>query len=373
VIPADLGAELARAIGAVVDAGIWPAAAARVTVSGTWRPAPDTAAGRYATSLPFELGRLTGESPAEVAGRLARLISAADWIGLAEATGGGYLTVTVSPAALAGVAVRLARAGPDCARSAALRGEHHTGRPLPDLAAATGWQAAWQDQAAALTDRLAAAAGATVTPQADRSPTAQPAPAQPAPRQAAPGPVTEAAGPLAGAVGYAGSDAVRYWLARSPASPVAAPAVLARPAGRFPVTRDLVDPWCAVSFAHADAASVLRWARGLGAQRLEPDGRLAGLLGEPAELALLTALSWLGERVAGAARRGEPAELPRYLEELATEWLSCRESCPALPFGGRAAPRDPAGISARLWLAAATATALAAGLQLIGIDARERR
>ena len=362
MIPADLSAELARAIGEVVGSGMWPAAAGRVTAGGTWRPAPDGAAGRYATSLPFELGRLTGQRPAAVAGRLARLISAADWIGSAQATGDGYLTITVSAAALAGVAVRVARAGPQCARSDALRGVRLTGRPLPDLVVAASWRAAWQDQAAALTGRLAEAAGATVTPQADRSP----------PGPAVPGPVPGSAGPVAGAVRYVGADAVRYWLARSPASPEGAQADLAEPAGRFPVAHDLGDPWYAVGFAHADAASVLRWGRGLGLVRLEPDGRLAGLLGEPAELALLTGLSWLGERVAGAARRGEPAELPRYLEEIAAQWLTCRESCPALPFGGRAAPRHPAGISARLWLAAATAAALAAGLRLIGISARER-
>jgi arginyl-tRNA synthetase len=362
VIPADLSAELARAIGEVVDSGMWPAVAVRVTAGGTWRPAPDGAAGRYATSLPFELGRLMRQSPAEVADRLARLISAADWIGSAEATGDGYLTITVIPAALAGVAVRLARAGPECARSDALRGVRLTGGPLPDLVAAASWQAAWQDQAAALTGRLAEAAGATVTAQADRLP----------PGLAVPGPLMGSAGSVAGAVGYVGVDAVRYWLARRPASPAAAPADLTAPAGRFPVTYDLGDPWYAVSFAHADAASVLRWGRSLGVVRLEPDERLAGLLGEPAELALLTGLSWLGERVAGAARRGEPAELPRYLEELAAQWQTCRENCPALPFGGRAAPRDRAGISARLWLAAATAAALAAGLRLMGISARER-
>jgi arginyl-tRNA synthetase len=166
-------------------------------------------------------------------------------------------------------------------------------------------------------------------------------------------------------VDYAGADVVRYWLA-------------ARPAGRTRelgrevcVSRDLADPCYSVSFAAADSASVLRWAADLGMRRSEPDARLPELLAQPAELALLTQLSWLAERVAGAARRRRPAELPRYLEELAAAWLACRESCPALPFGGQAAPRDPAGISARLWLADATATALAAGLNMVGITPPE--
>jgi len=134
----------------------------------------------------------------------------------------------------------------------------------------------------------------------------------------------------------------------------------------------LSNPAYAVSFAHADAASTLRWAADLGLARAEPDGQFPALLGEPAERALLGQLSWAGERVAGAARRGRPAELPRYLEQVAGVWLACREECPALPFGGRAAPRTTAGISARLWLAAATATVLAAGLRLAGIVPPDR-
>jgi arginyl-tRNA synthetase len=117
---------------------------------------------------------------------------------------------------------------------------------------------------------------------------------------------------------------------------------------------------------------VLRWAADLGLGRTEPDERLAGLLGELPERVLLTRLSWLAERVAGAARRARPDELPRYLEEVAGAWQECRESCPALPFGGRAAPREPAGISARLWLAAATHAVLSAGLGLTGVAAPER-
>ena len=123
----------------------------------------------------------------------------------------------------------------------------------------------------------------------------------------------------------------------------------------------------AVSFAAADAAATGRWATELGLARVEP--LEAGHLGQPAEIALLTELSWVAERVAGAARRRQPHELPRYLERLAGAWLDCRESCPALPFGGRAAPGTATGISARLWLAEAAATALAAGLDLVGVRA----
>ena len=353
MIPADLGAELTRAIGQAIAAGELPGAAASVSAAGTWRPPPDRDSASYATSLPFELAELAHAEPAVIAERLAHGLQGLDWISAAQPTGGGYLTLTVTPDALASLAVRIARAGKDCARSTALRGATRPLPPLPDLAAASSWPEAWHSQADALAGRLAAAAGATSQEQPQR----HSRPGHPRP---------ERPGPVADAVAYAGVDAVRYGLAR----------VLTDPAGEIGldhfVRADLADPYYAVCFACADSASTLRWAADLGLSREEPDERLAGLLGGPAETALLGQLSWLAERVAGAARRGRPAELPRYLEETARAWLDCRESCPALPFGGRAAPGSAAGISARLWLAAATRTVLATGLELIGVTPRDR-
>jgi arginyl-tRNA synthetase len=359
VIPADLGAELARAISDLVAAGVLPAGAVPVSSSGTWRPAPGRPAGTYATSLPFALASPAGLAPAIIAAQLGQAAGTATWITSTEATGVGYLNIRVTPAALAQVAVRTVRAGPGCARSDALRGVRRPMPPLPDLAAQPGWKQAWQAQAAALAGRLAAAAGATAA-GATATTSPEPEPSRAA-RPAARADGGTAGQSLADAVDYAGADVVRYWLAARPAGRT-------RELGReISVSRDLADPCAGVCFAAADATSVLRWAADLGIRRSEPDWRLPELLAQPAELALLMQLSWLAERVAGAARRGRPAELPRYLEELAAAWLTCRESCPVLPFGGRAAPRDPAGISARLWLADATATALAAGLNLIGI------
>jgi hypothetical protein len=179
-------------------------------------------------------------------------------------------------------------------------------------------------------------------------------------------------------VAYAGDDAVRYWLARLPASRAG---VLDQviSVSRDPAASGERQPYAAqpyllrdlapVTFALSDAAATGRWATELGvarADRAGPPG--AAPLGCPAEIVLLTELSWLAERVAGAARRRQPAELPRYLERLAAAWRDCREACPALPFGGAAAPRDADVASARLGLADATRTALAAGLGLIGVN-----
>ena len=398
MIPADLGAELAAAIKDLVAAGRLPARAAGLSTAGTWRPAPgrlapDAVAGgaaRYATSLPFELARLTGEEPRAIAAELGRAVMRAGWVASAEPAGAGYLTIGVTAAALTGVAVQISRAGASCMRSDALQSVSRAAPPLPDLAAPLSWRQAWRDQAAALAGRLAQAAGATAVPLGNPSADAPSPDAQPASRAAGSGSDGPISSTVAEAVAYAGADAVRYWLARMPAAragldqaasvghdPVGQygppsdsaplePAPPSYPAPVYPAPSYLRD-FAAVSFAAADAAATGRWAAELGLARLEP--LVAGHLGQPAEIALLTELSWLAERVAGAARRRQPHELPRYLERLAGGWLDCRENCPALPFGGRAAPGAAAGISARLWLAEAAATALAAGLDLVGVSA----
>jgi hypothetical protein len=407
VIPADLGADLAAAIEDLVAAGRLPPSAAGLSAAGTWRaapalPAPDSpaagaaggsTAARYATSLPFELARLTGEEPRAIAAELGRAMVRPDWVASAEPTGAGYLTIGVTAAALAAVAVRISQAGASCVRRGALQSVSRPAPPLPDLAASLSWRQAWRDQAAALTGRLALAAGVTALPSdpkpAGESPSGRAA-AEPwlagssgaallpggDPGRPRAGSGSAASSTVAEAVAYAGADAVRYWLARMPAARAGVldqaasagrdparphePPLHAAPLSSVPLyLRDLA----AVSFAAADAAATGRWAAELGLARLEPLD--AGQLGQPAEIALLTQLSWLAERVAGAARRGQPDELPRYLERLASAWLGCRENCPALPFGGRAAPGGAAGISARLWLA--EATALAAGLDLVGV------
>jgi arginyl-tRNA synthetase len=139
-----------------------------------------------------------------------------------------------------------------------------------------------------------------------------------------------------------------------------------------PVRYHLDNPVYAVRYAHAHAASTLRQAADLGLGAGSAAGFAPCRLTNPAERALLAALSWLPERVAWAAGSERPGEFARYLEEIAGTYRDCREACPALPFGGRGAPRDEPGIRARLWLVTATAAALAAGLGLLEVSAPER-
>jgi arginyl-tRNA synthetase len=324
------------------------AAALGVRASGTWRPAPGGAPGRYATSLPFRLVGEAGANPAEIAVGLAARLRGERWIEEARVTGGGYLTVTVTASALARLAVRVTEAGAACAASDALRGTAVSAPACDDPATAPTWAAARQLVAGAVTGRLAQHCGASLT--LDNRPV----------RAAPPGQAPAAA------VALAGTDAVRYALVRS------------APAGAEPIDAarcakgGLENPFFLVRYAHAQAASVLRWAGDLGVERGAAAEFRADLLSHLGELELLTAMSLLPERVAAAARRRRPDVVARHLECLASRWLDCAEGHPALPFGGRPAPRDGAEASARLWLAAAAQTAIAAGLRLLGVAAPER-
>jgi arginyl-tRNA synthetase len=322
------------------------------TTAGTWQPAPPDnapAPGTYGTPVAF---RLAGGRKAQgVARTLAAALRRADWVCSATVTG-GYVTVTVTQEALARLAVRIVAAGPACAHSTALADATFAAPPAPDLATAPDWADARRRLAAHLTGRLAEAAGAHTIPSlhAERNPVASPAPGQ-------------APGPVADAIAFAGAGEIQYALARIP-----------------PGTQAGVDPGCAaqrrldvpayaVRYAHAHAVSALRQAAELGLNLGEAAEFGPRLLAHPSELVLLDELSWLPERVAGAARRARPDTFPRYLERLAGAYFDCQEQCPAVwPGIGEGGPQ----VVARLWLAAASATALRAGLDLLGVDAPDR-
>jgi arginyl-tRNA synthetase len=384
VITGDIGAELASAVRAGVAAGeLPPGARDRACAAGTWRPAPAGmgAPGTYASTLPFVLAEATGLAAASVATVLAARLERAAWIAAASVTGDGYLTVAVTANALGALAVRVALAGDSSAQSTALRGVRRCVPAGPDLAGASTWTQAWQLATATAAGRLAAAAGADVTVKTDPERPGPPGPAvvadpvrgvaaEPGPAAVA-GPVRDSLaaggpGPVAAAIAFAGADAIRYALLRSRTGGGA------RIDAGSSVRHVPGNPYFDVCFAHADAAAASRWAAGLGLHRGAPGEFVPGLLSHAAEHELLDAISWLPERVAAAARRGQPQPFTRYLEDLAGAYLGCRESCPALPFLGRAAPRDDAAMRARLWLASAARAALGAGLRLLGVHAPER-
>jgi len=341
-----LTADLDRLLAAEISAR--QAGSPAITSAGIWQPAPPgSAPGTYATPVAFRLG----SDPLPIATALAGTLRRADWVRVATVTG-GYVTVTVTPDALGALATRITAAGPACARSTALAGTAVSAPPAPDLAAAAGWADARRRLAAFLTGRLAEVAGARIVPSESKERRATPA--------RRPGPAT---GPVADAIEFAGAGAIRYALARLP------PGAPAKVDPGQAAAQHLGVPAYAVRYAHAHATSTLRQAADLGLSRGKTAEFQQRLLAHPSEQALLDQLSWLAERVAGAARRGRPDVFPRYLERLAGAYLDCREQRPAvwpgMTTGGPA-------IAARLWLAAATATALRTGLDLLGVDAPVR-
>jgi arginyl-tRNA synthetase len=289
--------------------------------------------GHYASTLPFLLAQATGQKPDTVAALLAPRLAAHPWVAQAEASH-GYLTCAVTPEALTSQVVNPA--------SDILRGMTS---PPPALTPLAG----------EISRLLARTAGATFPPE--RFTLGPPAPA--GPQRATPEDIGEA-------VAYAGPDPVRYALIKAPATRLRPAAV------RASVRYHLDNPVYAVRYAHAHASATLRQAAELGFRRGDAAGVPPHLLAHPCERVLLDAMSWLPERVAWAGRRGRPGDMARYLEELAGAYHDCRESCPALPFGGRGAPRDESMVQARLWLVTAARATVGAGLGLLGISAPER-
>jgi arginyl-tRNA synthetase len=432
VITGDLDIALANAIRAARTTGYLPAAPAprpdngtpststsgtstsktgipstdTPSTAGTWRPAPPGAGGgpgTYSTTIAFLLaqrGRVwpaqrvkapkaqrragrtrsrdlpaRATTPQDIASRLAASLRTRPEISDVTVTGGGYLTIAVTPDTLAALTVRVTEAGPGCARSDALRGITLTAPHRIDLTTARTWDEAYQLLVSEVRGRLAAAAGAQVLWE-KKDPSERLHPSDSPPRTKS--------GPVADSINFAGADAIRYALCRlHPPGPGHSLGPrrglgLGRMPGQAAVdaravaAQHLGNPAYAVRYAHAHAASALRQAADLGLDKGDAAHAQLRLLAHPRERALLDAMSWLPERVGGAARRGRPDVLAAYLEDLAAAYFDCQEGCPAVPPG---LPDEPPGrpvTRARLWLAAAARTALGAGLGLLGVAAPDR-
>jgi arginyl-tRNA synthetase len=364
---AAAAAAAARSGGLTGDGGL---AADPGLAAGTWRPVPAEAGGgpgSYATTLPFVLAHRLAADPARVAAVLAvalRPILAQAEISEVSVTGGGYLSLTLTPDTLARLAVRISLAGPGCARSQALDGVRVSAPRGSELAAARDWADAWQRLTAEQSGRLAEAAGAEVT-------WVPPVPEKNGPGDCGPGDC----GPVAEAVAYAGEGAVRFALSRLASGPARRPPQ-SRDLDLAPQTmaaQHLGNPAYAVRYAHAHAASALRQAADLGLLELDVERFQPCLLAHPSERVLLDAMSWLPERVAGAARRRQPHVVAAYLEDLAGRYFDWQEACPVMrPGSVLSRPLGGELTQARLQLASAARTALGTGLQLLGVTAPGR-
>jgi arginyl-tRNA synthetase len=354
VITLDLRRSIA---GAVAEAGYDDATEPKLRPGG--QP------GTYGSSIALSLVAAGGNQGArDLATALASSLAAEDWIARASVTGDGYVTVAVTPQALARVAARITAAGAACADSDALRGVAVAAVPPADLDTAATWEDARAALAAELAAALAGAAGATVVAKAAGATVAADDGGGPGRDHAGPGrdnggggtgpPGRGRRGPVGDTIAFAGADAVRFTLARAiPGKPARVdPASVAR--------NSLDNPAYAVRYAHARAASGVRWAAALATSE---EAATPSLPTDPEGWALLDALSWLPERAAVAARRGRPDEFARYLEELASATIA------ALPHLG---PADDERLALAQATAQAARTALAAGLGLLGVAAPER-
>jgi arginyl-tRNA synthetase len=115
-----------------------------------------------------------------------------------------------------------------------------------------------------------------------------------------------------------------------------------------------------LQYAHARVNQILRKADAEGI-----DYATITVLNEPAEQQLALLLSRFGETVADVAQTLQPHRLCGYLYELATALSSFYEQCPVLKSEGEVR-------SSRLALCDATKQVLAAGLDLLGIEAPQR-
>jgi arginyl-tRNA synthetase len=354
--------DLRHAIGrAVADAGLGGTSGPGLRLGRAPDPGlrPGGEPGQYASSVAFELAATAKSSTACVAAQIAeRLEDQEPWIKEATVTGRRYVTVTVTLEALEQVADRVTAAGPDCVRGDALAGQTY---PKPtrhgDPLEAATWEEAWRQLAAELTARLAQAAGAAEAAGATEAAKAAIGHDGRVRGNGRDGTIRSGGnsggeGPAA-AVAFAGRDAVRLSMARiMPGQPVDIdPEKTAR--------HHLCNPAYAVRYAHARAASGVRWAATTTNGEAGPQRRPA----DPGDLALLDALSWLPERVVTAARRGRPDEFARYLERVADVTLAALTR-------PRASGQPPG--SDRLVLARAARAGLAAGLELLGVTAPDR-
>ncbi|HEX7380545.1 MAG TPA: arginine--tRNA ligase [Nevskiaceae bacterium] len=157
-----------------------------------------------------------------------------------------------------------------------------------------------------------------------------------------------------------GRDATRYFLvARKPDSQLTFDIDLAR-------AQTLENPVYYIQYAHARICSVLREAaeRGIAFDATAARAVALAPLGAATERVLMATLAHFPELVETAAARLEPHLVAQYLRELAAAFHGWYHDLPILV-------DEPTLRAARLALACATRSVLAAGLTLIGVGAPE--
>lgn len=335
--PAHLSAAVVAAVRAAVDDGelVLPGERPDGEMPDVV-PAPGGVDADYLSAAPLRLAALTGRTPDDVSQILAGRLEQVPGVAGAGVTERGHCAVRLGPEAYGDLIKAIVAAGPRYARSRALDGTETTVARAGNLGRARDL-----DQARAW---LTAEAGGVLT-------------------ETAGGHVTWTGPEIVDGPGHAvsellqaaGTGGTRYALLRT--SPGA------RLDRDLYARADTTNPAYLVRYAHAHAAGVLRQAGDLGLAPAPADTPSAP--GTAAERALLRTAADLPRRVATAAAR--PVTFPRYLEDLANAYLDWQGT--ALPRGDEKPTRTH---TARVWLTAAVRTALATGLDLIGVPAPAR-
>lgn len=360
--PAHLSAAVGAAIRSAVDDGELPLPAAGphcetadlVPVDGDRPGAPDA---DYLSPAPLRLAAAAGRAPADVApvlaSRLRRLPDLAGVLDDVTVTAHGHCALRLRPDARAAILAAVVTTGPAYAHSRTLDGASATAARAGNLARAADLDQARRWLVAEVTGALTEAAGGHVTwtgPEVVDT-------------------VPGRESPVAALLAAAGTGGARYALLSTAPGATLDTAHWAR--------AHTSNPAYAVRYAHAHAAGLLRQAADLGLTPGRPEDLRGDLISAPAERALITAIADLPRRIALAARpsgrtpaaaeAGRPELVARYLDGIAGAYLGWQGT--VLPRGD-----EKPGVAhvARLWLAAGVRTALAAGLELLGVPAPAR-
>jgi arginyl-tRNA synthetase len=164
-------------------------------------------------------------------------------------------------------------------------------------------------------------------------------------------------------VDWVGVDAARYSLARVPTDSTLTLDI------DVLTSQSNENPVFYVQYAHARMSSVARNAADLGIDKGAAEDFKPELLATEWENQLLGRLGEFPGELAEAGQFRAPHRLARYLEELARDYHRFYDNCRILPRGDE----EVTDLTrARLWLAEATRTVIANGLDLLGVSAPER-
>ncbi|OKI09336.1 hypothetical protein A6A06_01060 [Streptomyces sp. CB02923] len=358
--PAELSRAVLRSVrGAVEDGELSVTVPERVVVRVPARGGGGGAAD-LACSVALQVAKEAGRPSREVAAMLRERLAGVSGIAGVEIAGAGFLNVTLTGAARAGLVWSVLAQGREYGNTAGRGDGQEPGRGCGPvgLRAAAGVRAAVVAEAL---ERILPAGGITAKaePRGEGS-SPHSAVARGRTEEVAPHPVeSHPHSPHQDwrtLTARLGPDEARWVLLR-----VAQQDAVRLP--ERPVQRESNGRF-RVQYAYARTCAMTRNARDLGFAA-EPgdmgDGR--------AVREVWAAVAEYPGVVEAAARHRAPDRVARHLEVTADAWLRCHDVCPPLPVG----EEKPSAVHrARLALAEAAGTVLANGLHLLGISTPER-